>query len=66
MVVFGSGVHEPGEIERAMKRLQNAEVHVSGSIFNFHKEQTKNYYYGKYYADKYYYEDTSSSDKALQ
>jgi tyrosine-protein kinase Etk/Wzc len=64
-VVFGSGVHEPGEIERAMKRLQNAGVHVNGSIFNFHKEQTKNYYYGKYYSDAYYYED-NESEKALQ
>jgi tyrosine-protein kinase Etk/Wzc len=54
LLVFGSGAHEPGEIERAMKRLQNAGVHVNGSIFNFHKGQTKNYYYEKYYNDAYY------------
>jgi tyrosine-protein kinase Etk/Wzc len=64
LVVFGSGVHEPAEIERAMKPLQNAGVYVNGSIFNFHKEQTKNYYYGKYYSDAYY-EDTNL-EKALE
>ena len=56
-LVCGAGAHQPSDVELVMKRLHNANVHVNGSIFNFHKEQTNKYYYGKYYNYSYYYHD---------
>jgi tyrosine-protein kinase Etk/Wzc len=58
-LVFGAGAHQPSDIELVVRRLQNADVHVNGSIFNFHKEQTRNYYYGKSYNYSDYYHDES-------
>ena len=54
-LVVGAGAHSPSEIEMTLKRLENAGVHVTGSIFNFHKSEMKGGYYGKYYNYSYYY-----------
>ena len=54
-LVVGAGVHSPHEIEMALKRLNNAGVQVAGSIFNFHKLDMKDSYYGKY--SDYYQDD---------
>ena len=57
-LVLGSGVHQPADIEMAVKRLANAGVTVNGSIFNFHNAaSSKNAYYYKYYSYNAYYED---------
>lgn len=57
-LVLGSGSHQPSDIEMVFRRLQNGGVHVNGSIFNYHKEQKRNDYYGKYYNYNYaYYHD---------
>ena len=57
-LVLGSGVHQPAEIEITIKRLQNAGIHLQGSIFNVHtaaaaKVKTHRKY-GKY---NYYYDE---------
>ncbi|MDF1645577.1 MAG: polysaccharide biosynthesis tyrosine autokinase [Legionellaceae bacterium] len=54
-LVVGAGVHQPKEIELAYKRLNNANISLNGSIFNFHKEKRAQTYYGKYYNYSYYY-----------
>lgn len=55
-LVLGSGIHQPSEIEMAMKRLNAANVNVNGSIFNFHNASSdRNPYYRKYYSYKQYY-----------
>lgn len=58
-LVVGAGAHQPSDIELAVKRLKGANVPVSGTIFNSHKEQSRNYY-GKYYA---YYHDENGVEK---
>ncbi len=58
-LMMGASAHSPSDVELVMKRLNNANIHVNGSIFNFHKEQSNNYYYGKYYNYSYYYHDES-------
>lgn len=55
-LVVGAGVHQPSDIELAMKRLKGAGIVVNGAIFNFHKEQSRGYY-GQYYNYSYYYHD---------
>lgn len=61
-LVVGAGAHSPSEIEMTLKRLDNAGVHVTGSIFNFHKSEMKGGYYGKYYNYSYYYHDEEAVD----
>ena len=61
-LVVGAGAHSPSEIEMTLKRLGNAGVHVTGSIFNFHKSEMKGGYYGKYYNYSYYYHDEEAVD----
>lgn len=61
-LVLGAGAHQPSDVDLVFKRLHNAGVHLNGTIFNFHKEQTKNYYYGKYYNYSYYYHDESERE----
>ncbi|MCH9756369.1 MAG: polysaccharide biosynthesis tyrosine autokinase [Gammaproteobacteria bacterium] len=56
-LVMGAGVHQPHDVELAFNRLKHADISVEGSIFNFHKGQTRNQYYGKYYNYSYYYAD---------
>ena len=61
-LVLGAGVHRPNEVELAVKRLLSADIHLQGTIFNFHRAVAKNnnYYYGKYYyQNSYYYADKS-------
>lgn len=61
-LVVGAGAHSPSEIEMTLKRLDNAGVQVTGSIFNFHKSEMKGGYYGKYYNYSYYYHDEEAVD----
>jgi tyrosine-protein kinase Etk/Wzc len=62
-LVLGAGVHQPSEIELAIKRLSSSGIEIHGTIFNFHRLAiaTKSQYYGKYYHDSYYYDDTIKS-----
>lgn len=53
-IVFGAGIHEPAEIEMALKRLRGAGVNLHGSIFNFQRQQSKKTYQGQYKYYEYY------------
>jgi tyrosine-protein kinase Etk/Wzc len=57
-IVFGAGAHQPTEIEIALKRLMGAGVQMHGSIFNFHRAQSKKASYGQYYNYNYYYDES--------
>lgn len=58
-LVVAAGKHEPSEVGLALKRLSNANVHVQGTVFNFHTKVVKGsylyYHYGQYYKHAYYY-----------
>lgn len=55
-LVVGAKAHQPVEIEMAIRRLKNAGVHLHGSIYNFHKNETKGQQrYGRY--SNYYQDD---------
>jgi len=55
-IVFGAGAHQPTEVERALKSLKGATVQLNGSIFNFHRAQSKKTGYDYYYNYSYYYD----------
>jgi tyrosine-protein kinase Etk/Wzc len=59
-IVLGAGIHEPTEIEMALKRLTSAGIHLHGSIFNFQRQQSKKSTYGHYKYSNYsnYYDDS--------
>lgn len=66
-LVVAAGKHEPSEVGLALKRLSNANVHVQGTVFNFHTKVTKGsylyYHYGQYYKHAYYYSHDDNTVK---
>ena len=54
-LVLGSGVHQPTEVEMAIKRLTGAGAALKGSIFNFHSPISKMQSYGQYHYNNYHY-----------
>ncbi|MDF1678696.1 MAG: polysaccharide biosynthesis tyrosine autokinase [Legionellaceae bacterium] len=58
-LVMGASAHQPNDVEIVMKRLKSAGVSLAGSIFNFHREQLRGSYYGKYYNYSYYEADST-------
>ena len=65
-LMVGAGVHRPGEIELTIKQLSGSNIQVQGTIFNFHREVSKDnyYYYGKYYYYRNsYYNDEVKKEK---
>lgn len=66
-LVLGAGVHQPKEVEVALKRLLSSGTSLHGSVFNYTRPQlkkmlTSKYAYGNYgYA--YYYDDEGSKSK---
>lgn len=62
-LVLGSNAHTHNEVEIAIKRLQNADVTINGSIFNFHNMQSqRNPYYYRYYNYNYYDDNNGSKN----
>lgn len=62
-MVFAAGVHQPTEIELAVKRFTGAGVQLHGSIFNFQRAEKFGRTHGKYgkygrYSYQYYYDDS--------
>jgi tyrosine-protein kinase Etk/Wzc len=51
LLLLGSGMHQPGEIELAVKRLQSNGIRINGTVFNCPK---KHIIYNAYDSYKYY------------
>ncbi len=63
-LILGSGIHQPADVEMALKRLLSAGVHLHGSIFNYTRPQLKKVLASKYghYSYSYYYDETIKAE----
>lgn len=63
-IVFGAGVHQPIEIEMALKRFTDSGVQLHGSLFNFNRTPSRQTSYGQYYYNNnsYYYDEKLKSN----